>query len=180
MSKELVIKAKNGDIQALNKLINNHKDLAYSIALKHLKNKEDAEDVVQNSFIIVLKSIKSFRNEAKFSTWLYRIIYHECLKELKYKKLTVEYKPQFFDIEDEKIDINKEASFKNIFKVLKPNEYTVISLYYLEEKSTNEIAQITSLSKSNIKVLLHRARLKMKKAANNNIKNEKRNYKRDT
>ena len=164
MSKELVIKAKNGDIQALNKLINNHKELAFSIALKHLKNKEDAEDIVQNSFIIVLKSIKKFRNEAKFSTWLYQIIYHECIKELKRKKLKVEYIPQFVESDNEEINTEKAINLDNIFKVLKPNEYTVISLFYLEEKSINDIAQVTSLSKANIKVLLHRARLKMQQA----------------
>jgi len=164
MSKELVIKAKNGDIQALNKLIDNHKELAFSIALKHLKNKEDAEDVVQNSFIIVLKSIKKFRNEAKFSTWLYQIIYHECIKELKRKKLKIEYIPQFVESDNEEINTEKTINLKDIFKVLKQNEYTVISLFYLEEKSINDIARITSLSKANIKVLLHRARLKMQQA----------------
>lgn len=162
MLKELVKKAKDGDIQALNKLINNHKELAYSIALKHLKNKNDAEDIVQNSFIIVLKSIKGFRNEAKFSTWLYRIIYHECLKELKNRNTTIEYMPQFIEIENEETFFEEKINIKNLLKTLKPNEYSVITLFYLQEKSIEEIAKITSLSKANIKVLLHRARHKLK------------------
>jgi len=166
MSKELVTKAKNGDIKALNKLINNHKELAFSIALKHLKNEDDAKDVVQNSFIIVLKSIKKFRNEAKFSTWLYRIIYHECLKELRHRNLTVEYIPQFIEPEYEEIDSEEKVNIKTLLRVLKPNEYTVITLFYLEEKSISDITQITSLSKANIKVLLYRARNKMKQAVN--------------
>ena len=166
MSKELVTKAKNGDTKALNKLINNHKELAFSIALKHLKNEDDAKDIVQNSFIIVLKSIKKFRNEAKFSTWLYRIIYHECLKELRHRNLTVEYIPQFIQPEYEEIDIEEKVNIKNLLRVLKPNEYTVITLFYLEEKSISDITQITSLSKANIKVLLYRARNKMKQAVN--------------
>lgn len=162
MSKELVKQAINGDIEALNKLINNHKELAFSIALKHLKNKDDAKDIVQNSFIIVLKAIKKFRNEAKFSTWLYRIVYNECLKELKHRKQTTEYTPQFVESEMHETFIEEEINIEELLKDLTSNEYTVISLFYLKEKSIQDITNITSLSKSNIKVLLHRARLKMK------------------
>lgn len=166
MSKELVKKAREGNSQALNELINNHKELALSIAFKHLKNKEDAEDVVQNSFIIVLNSIKKFRNEAKFSSWLYSIIYHECLKELKKKKQIIEYVPQFYEIENEDTNLYENVSVENLIKNLKPNEYTVITLFYLKEKSIKEITKITSLSKSNIKTILHRARKKIEKNFN--------------
>jgi len=166
MSKELIRKAREGNIQALNELINNHKDLAYSIALKYLKNKEDAEDVVQNSFIIILKSIKNFRNEAKFSTWLYTIVYHECLKELKNRNQTMEYIPQFVEYENEETYVEEKDDINNFLKILNSNEYTTITLFYLKEKSIDEIAKITSLSKVNIKVLLHRARLKLKQAIN--------------
>lgn len=168
MSEELIRKARDGDIQAINELINNHKDLAFSIALKYLKNKEDAEDVVQNSFIIILKSIKNFRNESKFSTWLFTIVYHECLKELKSKNQKIEYIPQFIKCEEEEEEtfVSNDYNLDNLLKVLKPNEYTVITLFYLKEKSIKDIANITSLSKANIKVLLHRSRLKMKQLVN--------------
>ncbi len=171
MSKELIIKAQKGDAVALNELIDNHKDIAFSIALKYLKNEEDAKDIVQNAFIIVLQSIKKFRNEAKFSTWLFRIVYNECLKEIKRKNKTVEYSTQLpekivEEYTEEKVDI------KAILAVLKPREYTVVTLFYLENKSINEISKITALRKSNIKVLLHRARNKMKKS----LKNERKNY----
>lgn len=168
MSEELIRKARDGDIQAINELINNHKDLAFSIAIKYLKNTEDAEDIVQNSFIIVLKSIKNFRNESKFSTWLFTIVYHECLKELKSKNQKIEYIPQFIEceVEEEETFISNDYNLDNLLKVLKPNEYTVITLFYLKEKSIKDIANITSLSKANIKVLLHRSRLKMKQLVN--------------
>ncbi|PKP45198.1 MAG: hypothetical protein CVT95_09290 [Bacteroidetes bacterium HGW-Bacteroidetes-12] len=168
MSEELIRKARDGDIQAINELIDNHKDLAFSIAIKYLKNTEDAEDIVQNSFFIVLKSIKNFRNESKFSTWLFTIVYHECLKELKSKNQKIEYIPQFIECEEEEEEeeeetfVSNDYNLENLLKVLKPNEYTVITLFYLKEKSIKDIANITSLSKANIKVLLHRSRLKMK------------------
>lgn len=164
MSQELIKKAKKGDTLALNELIERHKSVAYSIAFKYLKIKEDAEDVTQNAFIIVLRSIKKFRNESKFSTWLYKIIYHECLKALKSKNQNIEYLPQFTVTEtyNEYDDDDENIELKVLLAHLKPNEYTVISLFYLKEKSIKEISQITSFSKSNIKVILHRARTKLK------------------
>ncbi|MDJ0645726.1 MAG: sigma-70 family RNA polymerase sigma factor [Flavobacteriaceae bacterium] len=171
MSKELIQRAKNGDALALNELIESHKTLAYSIAFKYLKNKEDAEDITQNAFILILNSIKNFRNESKFSTWLYKVIYHECLKELKSKNRTVEYIPKYVKLEPQ-TETNQEAiKIKDLLGHLNPNEFTVVSLFYLKEKSINEINQITSFSKANIKVILHRARTKLKEIYN--IKNDK-------
>lgn len=162
MSKELIRKAQKGDKYSLNQLINNHKDLAFSIAFKYLKNKEDSEDIVQDSFVIVLNSIKSFRNESKFSTWLYTIIYRECLKHIKRSDQSVDYVPEYIslDQEDENKDVNKTIG--KLMEVLSKNEFLVVTLFYLEEKKIKDISKITNFSKANIKVLLHRARLKMK------------------
>lgn len=170
MSQELIRKAQKGDYYALNELIEKHKELAFSIAIKYLKNKEDAEDVTQNAFVIVFKSISKFRNESKFSTWLYKIIYHECIKELKSRNRKIEYLPQYTLIKDE-VDIQEPIiNVENLLKQLKPNEYMIISLFYLKEKSINEISQITSFTKSNIKVILHRSRAKLNELYNLNYR----------
>ncbi len=171
MSEGLIQKAKRGDECALNALIERHKTLAFSIAWKYLKNKEDAEDVVQNAFIIVLKSIKKFRSESRFSTWLYKIIYRECLKTLKTKNQTVEYVPQLVKLEPETEPEENNVNIKELLTHLKPNEFTVVSLFYLQEKSIKEISQITSFSPPNVKVLLHRARTKLKAMYNEKYQN---------
>tara|TARA_R100000935_G_C2776646_1_gene139936 strand:- start:64 stop:573 length:510 start_codon:yes stop_codon:yes gene_type:complete len=166
MSKELIRKAQKGDETALNALINNHKDLAFSIALKYVKNKQDSEDIVQDCFVIVLNSIKSFRNESKFSTWLYTIIYRECLKHIKHSNHSVEYLPEYISLQPE---VEKEDSNKTIDKLmhcLSQNEFLVVTLFYLEEKRIKDISKITNFTQANIKVLLHRARLKMKEKFN--------------
>lgn len=165
MSKELILQAKKGDTAALNELIETHKSVAYSIAFKYLKNKEDAEDITQNAFVIVLNSIKKFRNESKFSTWLYKIIYHECLKVLKQRNKTIEYIPEFTSADKlEEVEENtiNNKDIESLLAHLKPNEYAIITLFYLKEKSIKEISEITTLSKPNIKVILHRARTKLK------------------
>ncbi|MEM1258053.1 MAG: sigma-70 family RNA polymerase sigma factor [Bacteroidota bacterium] len=171
MSEELVQKAKSGDESALNELIERHKTLAFSIALKYLKNKEDAEDVTQNAFIIVLKSIKKFRSESRFSTWLYKIIYRECLKMLKSKNQTVEYVPQLLKLDPETEPQENKVKIEELLTHLKPNEFTVISLFYLQDKRIKEISQITSFSQPNVKVLLHRARTKLKAMYNKKYRN---------
>jgi len=86
------------------------------------------------------------------------------LKSIKDKNRNtiIEYMPQFIEIENEETFFEEKINIKNLLKTLKPNEYSVITLFYLKEKSIEEIAKITSLSKANIKVLLHRARHKLK------------------
>ena len=159
----LIKQAKNGDINALNTLINNHRDLAFSIALNIIKNKEDAEDIVQNSFLIVLKSLQSFRNESKFSTWLFKIVYRESLRAINQRQKPIEFSTPEIESEESVIKNEKEINITKLLSNLNEREYVVISLFYLKEKTINDIVKITSFSKTNIKVLLHRGRQKLKK-----------------
>jgi len=161
-------KAKAGDVSALNQLLVQYKDFAFSIAFRICKNEYDAEDVVQESFIKVFKSIKQFRNESTFSTWLYRIVYNESIRVRKCKNQLIY---SAINDNDEIIDYSSiDGALQNLLTVerkqiirkaldqLHVNESLVLTLYYLNDKSIKEIHQITQLSKSNIKVILHRAR----------------------
>lgn len=82
----LIRKAKNGDVHAFENLIEIHRKRVYNIALKMLHNQEDAYDITQEVFIRVFKSMKEFREEASFSTWIYRITKNACLDELRKRK----------------------------------------------------------------------------------------------
>lgn len=161
-------KAKAGDVSALNQLLVQYKDFAFSIAFRICKNEHDAEDVVQDSFIKVFKSIKQFRNESLFSTWLYRIVYNESIRVRKCKNQLIY---SAINDNDEIVDYSSiDGALQNILAVerkqiirkaldqLHVNESLVLTLYYLNDKNIKEIHQITQLSKSNIKVILHRAR----------------------
>ena len=88
MNSDIINKAVNGDTKALTTLINDYKDIAYNLAYTMVGNREDAKDIVQDSFLRVLGNIGKFRNESGFSTWLYRIVYNESLSFLKRNKIT--------------------------------------------------------------------------------------------
>lgn len=161
-------KAIDGDREALNYLLDQHKNLAFSIALKLVGNEADAEDIVQEAFIKVLTSIGRFRKESRFSTWLYRIVYNESLKRLNEKKqenLNLDSENNIpaasVPVEDIFEKISKEEEHKLVneaIEKLNANEHLVLSLYYPGEKNINEIVRITGFTKSNVKVLMHRGR----------------------
>ncbi|GAA4272627.1 sigma-70 family RNA polymerase sigma factor [Aquimarina gracilis] len=171
-------RAKEGDEVALNFLMDKYKDFAYSIALKVCNDQELAQDIVQNAFINVFLSIHKFRSESKFSTWLYKIVYRESLK-LKKATMTTTDLDELNDVYLGNKDANSNTiknERKNIIRFaldkLNAKERLVMDLFYLNEKEILEIVDITKLSKSNIKVLLHRGRKSMKQILEKYLKEE--------
>lgn len=163
MESQIIKKAISGDSEALTTLIDKYKDIAYNLALSIVKNREDAKDITQDSFLKVLENINRFRSDSKFSTWLYRIVYNQAIgfskKERRTK--TIDY-PLLIDTSA--VNDNQEDKIQELYKVinlLDDTDRNIIMLFYLAEKSNKEIAQITGLSISNIKVILHRARKKL-------------------
>lgn len=76
---ELIIRAQNGNITAFEQLIYNYDKKVLSLALKYVRNEEDARDIYQDVFIRVFKGLKNFQFKSEFSTWLYRIVINVCL-----------------------------------------------------------------------------------------------------
>lgn len=83
MNNALINAAIQGDREALEQLLNKFRDHAFSIALKFVKDSTAAEDVVQEAFIKIFFDINKFRNEAAFSTWLFKIVYVESIRYLR-------------------------------------------------------------------------------------------------
>jgi RNA polymerase sigma-70 factor (ECF subfamily) len=161
----------NGDVGAYAQLVAKHKNLVFSIALKILNSREDAEETAQDCFIKVFHALRSFEKKSKFSTWLYRIVYNAAISKTRKKKL--EMVPMdnyvihnFTDDPDEEsmytLDsgLQKELIEKAMQK-LTQDESLLIDLFYRGENSIEEISQITGLSMSNVKVRLHRIRKKL-------------------
>jgi RNA polymerase sigma factor (sigma-70 family) len=149
-------------------LIDKHKNYAYNLAVSIVKDKESAKDITQDSFLKVLENISLFKNESKFSTWLYRIVYNESLqhiREIKKANLTTNIESQEIDrYSDERTsaeNTNLDERLYHAIERLENNERNIVLLFYLGEKSVREINAIIGLSKPNIKVILHRARKKL-------------------
>ena len=161
MESQIIEKAISGDTEALTILIDKYKDIAFNLALSIVKNREDAKDITQDSFLKIIENINRFRSDSKFSTWLYRIVYNQSIGFIKRENRTNQVD---YSLLVETTDNNQEDSIQDLYKAINKLEDTdrnIIMLFYLAEKSIKEIAQITGLSISNIKVILHRARKKL-------------------
>lgn len=171
-----------GDVNAYATLVNRYKDMTYTIALKILRNNEDAEEIAQDAFVKAYQSLNKFKKEAKFSTWLYRIVYNTAISKTRKKSVQkVDLSNEIIDnYSDDEIKSNlsllendeKKKLLNKILITLSPEESALISLYYYEENSTEDIAEIMGLSQSNVKVRLFRIRNKMNYELQQHIKNE--------
>ncbi|MFO8235427.1 MAG: sigma-70 family RNA polymerase sigma factor [Bacteroidales bacterium] len=172
----------NGDKSSFALLVERYKEMVFTIAFRMMKNREQAEEIGQDAFLKIYRSLKQFRRQSKFSTWLYKIVYNECISELRKKKLPVnsidDETSQTKDIED---TINKAEGLENddrkyyiekALSYLNEDDRMIITLFYHESMSTEEIAQIMDLSVSNVKVKLYRSRNKLHEALHLLLKNE--------
>jgi len=169
----------NGEANYFSNIVKKYQDIVFSIALKVLKNREDAEEMAQESFIKAYKSLHTFKGTAKFSTWLYRITYNTCISEVRKKKPTTVQADDVQISEDvNEFDLdgipaeNRTKYIKAALEKLPEDEYTLVLLYYFEEQSIEEISKVTKLSVSNAKVKLFRARKKLYTILNEMLKDE--------
>src|SRR5580692_2599020 len=84
LERSLLRRLRDRDERAFRELIEGHRDRVYNITFRMLGNRADAEDVAQEVFITVFKTIETFREESKFSTWLYRVTVNHCKNRIKY------------------------------------------------------------------------------------------------
>lgn len=161
-------KVLKGNLASYAILIEKHKGLAYTLALRISKNHEDAEEIAQDSFLKAYNSLNSFKQESKFSTWLYKIIYNTAISRFRKKHIESfsmddsPIKESFHEEYDDGLSIMHLKERKKIISEaisrLKEDEGVVMTLFYLSENNTKEIEEITDFTNSNIKILLHRGR----------------------
>lgn len=175
----LVVKALAGERKAFEKLLLRYQKVAYNIAFRMLRNHEEAEDATQEAFIRIYKSLNTFRQESKFSTWLYRIVTNVCLVEIEKakSKSTIEFIDQELvdDEEDTTLDNQEDVGdliarkdfnerVIELIEKLPPHYKTVLTLYHIEEFSYEEIEKILNIPMGTVKVHLFRARQILKNA----------------
>ncbi len=161
----------SGDVAAYSLLVAKHKNLVFSIALKILNNREDAEEIAQDCFLKVFQALKTFERKSKFSTWLYRIVYNAAISKTRKKKLDLVPMDNYvihnysedevstgvgeMDPEEQKVMVERAM------ERLTDDENLLITLFYKGDNSIEDISNITGLSMSNVKVRLHRIRKKL-------------------
>lgn len=164
-------KVLQGDTNAFAYLINKYKDMAYTLAIKIVKSHEDAEEVAQDSFLKAYEKLDSFKGNSKFSTWLYTIVYRNSITKIRKKKVATSGIDDYvMDNYSEGHEFPQLEAIKNgeqqkyvreAIDRLPEKDALLITLFYMNESSVEEIEQITSLTQSNIKVKLFRARKKL-------------------
>lgn len=167
----IINKVLQGNTNAFAELVNTYKDLVFTLALKMVKNREEAEEVSQDTFIKAFKNLSKFKGDSKFSTWLYKITYHNCLD--RFKKNEKEYNTRSIETmvsfnvsssDDVLKSMEKEdraKMLKECLEELPEEERTVLWFFYYKELSLKEIIEVTQFSEGNIKVKLHRARKRL-------------------
>ena len=165
---ELVLSGNSG---AFGYIVDHHKDKAFNLAFRICGNREDAEEIAQDSFLKAFRSLNGFKMKSSFATWFYRIVYNTSISYVRVRKKGVlsleDFPADATDfIGDNSSDDDAEKEYRNAligFALQKINEEErgLITLYYYDEMSTDEISDITGISKSNIKVRLFRERQKM-------------------
>jgi RNA polymerase sigma-70 factor (ECF subfamily) len=160
---------KDGDFRAFTGIVHKYQSKILTVVMKIVENREDAEDITQEVFMKVFKSLEQFKGDSEFSTWIYRIAYNTTLSELRKKKFSFVPIDDNYSVENEIVsyeieDFNTEkrlAYLDAALKQLNPDETFLITLYYLDKQSVEVVSQISNLSVSNVKVKLHRIRKKL-------------------
>jgi RNA polymerase sigma-70 factor (ECF subfamily) len=172
---ELVRRAQQDDERAFGELVTRYESKVYSLAMKMLRNPEDAEDVLQDTFLRAYRGIKSFKGNSTFSTWVYRITANSALMRLRKKQLP-QVSIEDSDERETPISIadwapgpveqllNQEMQrvMDEAIEALPPEFRQVFILRDVEELSNADVAEILDLSVAAVKSRLHRARLKVR------------------
>ena len=164
---EIIESVKKGNSADYSILIDRYKSKSFSMLKRMLKNDFDAEEVLMDCFMKVYSNLSTFKYESKFSTWFYRIVYNTALTKLSSTKRKIENEMSSVDdlhyLEsnfnaDDLIKDDLSVMVKKIVNELPPKNAAVITMFYLEEMSGEEISEVLQISISNVKVILHCSR----------------------
>ena len=168
----LLEQCRRGDRFAFEALFRKYQTYVYNVALGMLGNGEDAADVTQETFLRLHRSLDSFRGDASFSTWLYRVAVNLCITELRRRGRS---RYQFLeDVKhDEDATLQEELGpspieameleedrkvIRHVLRMLPPDYRAVMVLRHFQQLAYEEIAEVLNLSLSQVKTRLFRAR----------------------
>src|SRR5258705_1289199 len=176
---ELIQGLRNGDEAAFKFLVDTYQDRIFNTAIGIVQNAGDAEDVAQEVFIQVYRSIHQFKGDSKLSTWLYRIATTRALDLLRSRKskkrfgfmqrLFGENNEPIYEVPDFNhpgITLEKKEDAARLFKAIRQlpdNQKTAFTLHKLEDLSYKEVSEVMKTSVAAVESLMHRAKLNLRK-----------------
>lgn len=160
-----------GDTNAFATLVDRYKNIVFSLSLKMLQNREEAEEAAQDTFIKVYKSLNRFKGDSKFSTWIYKITYNNCLDRLKLQKrkrtvvsindVTELEVKSLMNVLDAIEENERKQMIRDCLNLLPPEDSFLLTLYYFNENSLKDISLIMGINENNAKIKLFRSRKKL-------------------
>lgn len=186
LERSLLKRLRERDEKAFRELLESQRDRVFNITFRMLGNRAEAEDIAQEVFITVFKTIETFREESKFSTWLYRVTVNTCKNRLKY--LARRHSRDHDEIDDTTDSANgqigapppsapdralesaqMEKLMQDAIGKLDEEHRIVVVLRDVEDLSIEEICEITGLPDGTVKSRLHRARLQLRKKLQHHV-----------
>jgi RNA polymerase sigma factor (sigma-70 family) len=182
---EIIDHVRRGARNFYAQIIDRYKDKSMSLALRILRNREEAEEATQDAFIRAYNALNSFEGTSQFGTWFYRILYNGCLTRLSRRKK--EFIESEYDDEKEferpdsggsewsdELELSDMIAFvKKTIDALPAKYSAIVSLFYFQELSYDEIARVTELPIGTVKTHLFRARTMLQKRIQKELQYEK-------
>jgi len=172
-----------GDTAAYAQLVKRHQRFVFTLAMRFAKSREDAEEIAQDCFVKAYRALGTFKQDAKFSTWLYTITYTTAMTFLRKKRLdtaSIDDEGGAIQLENHISDYNANgyekasghAYLNQAIGMLLPDDAAIITLFYKGEQSLDEIGKTLNMESNTIKVKLHRARARLKEKLQYLLKDE--------
>jgi RNA polymerase sigma-70 factor (ECF subfamily) len=180
---ELIEQTLAGNQAAYADLVKRHQRFVFTLAMRFCKSREDAEEVAQDCFIKAYRSLASFQGQAKFSTWLYSIVYTTAMTFLRKKRVdtdSIDDENTYIQLENHSSALNNNMAEKRsrsyylnqAIGQLLPDDAAIITLFYMGEQSLEEIGQTLGIEANTVKVKLFRARQRLKEKLEKSLKDE--------
>jgi RNA polymerase sigma-70 factor (ECF subfamily) len=175
---EIIRRVRAGETRSFADLVDRHKDKAMTVAFRMLKNREDAEEAVQDAFVRAFRALDRFEERSSFSTWLYRIVFNVCSTTLSKRGEPLEPISRYegegdWDVEIPDIGeipdaIVEQKEFRenvvDALDELPPLYGGMLTMFLLDDLSYEEIVKITGLPLGTVKARLFRARAMLRDA----------------
>ncbi|MCX2452897.1 sigma-70 family RNA polymerase sigma factor [Pedobacter sp. PLR] len=180
---DLITEVLSGNTAVYAELVKRHQRFVFTLAMRFSKSREDAEEIAQDCFVKAYKALGTYKQTAKFSTWLYTITYTTSMSFLRKRRLDVQSiddESSVLQLENHSSDFNADLIEKKsgyvylnqAIALLSADDASIITLFYQGEQSLEEIGKTLNMESNTVKVKLHRARIRLKEKLQYLLKDE--------